>query len=227
MHQSLLHYCFIGILLINGFWEATAQTGFEAQLRNTGVAAGVATGNGGVLPSLSFAHYHNLGERKRFQLGYGLRYNGLFRPSAEYTTAPTKLIKENKIDTLFVSDVSTHSLNLAIFANYWLSDKLHLSFSLDVLGLSFGAETDAIFNGASQTARPTPLNVLLVNTNDIGSLNSEFSVSYLLSEKWGLRGGLSYMFSEYTTTQKLAHNNDRFRYKNIAGFVSILYYPFQ
>lgn len=63
------------------------------------------------------------------------------------------------------------------------------------------------------SARPTPLNILLVSDNDRGSLNSEFYARQDIGGGWGVKYALNFAFTEYTATQRLRKNNDRFRHK--------------
>lgn len=65
-----------------------------------------------------------------------------------------------------------------------------------------------------QSGRPTTLNLLLVGDNDIGSLNSNFSLRYLVHEKWQVQAGYQFLFTEFTTKAVLANDNDRFRRKS-------------
>ncbi|MDB4173578.1 hypothetical protein N9811_02090 [Bacteroidia bacterium] len=78
------------------------------------------------------------------------------------------------------------------------------------------------------TAKPTAYNVLLISDNDIGMLNSELTFPYEVSKKLSVNAGATFLFTEYTTNNKIAYNsdNDRFRYKSLMGLIGINYRPF-
>ena len=76
------------------------------------------------------------------------------------------------------------------------------------------------------SASPTPFNILLVSDNDRGSLNSEFYGKYLLNEKWAVKLGAQFLFTEYTTqtkVQQFPQANDRFRNKPLLLCVGVRY----
>ena len=64
-------------------------------------------------------------------------------------------------------------------------------------------------------------NVLLISDNDIGSLNSEFMISYKIRPKIKLKAGASFLFNEYTVENPVNYintlgtqvNADRYRTK--------------
>jgi hypothetical protein len=77
-----------------------------------------------------------------------------------------------------------------------------------------------------ESAKPTSLNLLLVSDNDKGSLNSELFARYLIGEKWGIKGGVQFLFSEYTTDtelQQFPEPNDRFRNKSLMFSAGVSY----
>jgi len=80
----------------------------------------------------------------------------------------------------------------------------------------------------SETAKPTKLNVLLNRYNDIGMLNSELYGTLSVFNKMLVNAGLTFLFTEYTTNNKIEYdfNNDRFRLKSLMGLISISYKPF-
>jgi hypothetical protein len=159
-------------------------------------------------------------------LGYGIRFSSYSASGKYFETAPANLIKENKLGD-FYTDAQINSLNLAFYAEYKIFKKIDLGFNIDVFGGSFGKQQQGIFIfqplGTLANAKPTSLNVLLTGNNSKGTLNSEFFLRYWFNEKLALKGGFSYFFAEYTTTQKLAFDNNRFRNKAPMGFVGITY----
>ena len=111
--------------------------------------------------------------------------------------------------------------------------KVEVGFNIDVLGIGFGSKTEGEFvstendefNG-TQTAKPTSISLLLGGDNDRGMLNSEIYVGYWITEKLNARVGLNYLFTEYTTSEKLAQDNDRFRNKTGMPFIAIGFSPY-
>jgi hypothetical protein len=200
--------------------------------------------------AINWSHLHGIGKNKRFSIGYGVRFNSSFGRNTDFTTAPAKLtsgktgigvifsetILEN-LDTISMDKYLVNSLNLAIHLNYQLNPKLMIEFNIDALGLSFGAEQMAKYNSSKrlaspnqeidQNAKPTSFNVLLTSENDIGSLNSEILLKYWFSQKWALKAGATFIFTEYTTNNDLYLNNDRFRNKSLQGMIGISYSPFR
>lgn len=199
--------------------------------------------------SLAWERLHGLGKRKAFQLGYGIRFSAAGGNNIGFTTAPAKLTSgetgpqvlfteniEKNIDTLTFQRVQQNSINASIHIAYQFSSKLSAEFNIDAIGFSFGGYRTGSFASSSDSlkkfggnyqAKPTPFNLLLISDNDIGQLNSELVISYFFKPTLGLRFGASFLFSEYTTDDKLYLDNDRFRYKSLMGMVGIVYRPFQ
>lgn len=181
--------------------------------------------------ALSWYRLHPVAFKKRFSIGYGIRYTGAFGKNGSYVTAPAKVSEGNffkeqneaKLDTLVLPDAQVHSLNAAIILSYRFSEKLVAGFNIDALGFSFGKQQSGVFQADSQDfpnstedADVTTLNLLLTGDYDWGSLNSELYAKYFFRENMALRVGLSFLFTEYTTTRKLAFDNDRFRRKTLS-----------
>ncbi|MCG9879463.1 MAG: hypothetical protein MH472_02585 [Bacteroidia bacterium] len=181
--------------------------------------------------SASAFHMHYLGSKKKFGIGYGLRYTGNMGSNSEFTTAPAKLTKEEKnLDTLSFGSHQVNSLNLAIYLQYNITPKLAVEFNIDALGFSFGSNETAKYNSskrstqaAEQTAKPTSLNALLVGDNDIGSLSSEMLIRYKINDKFSVKAGAAYIFTEYTTDNSLYVDNNRFRNKSMQGMLGVSY----
>ena len=122
------------------------------------------------------------------------------------------------MDTAFGANTSIYALNALLNLGYNISPKLQIGFNIDLIGISFGAEKTYQFQGSglqnNTKASPTPLNLLLVGTNDKGTLNSELYLQYKVKEKLGIKIGYQHLFTEITTTSKiqtLPEPNDRFR----------------
>ncbi len=200
-----------------------------------------------------WSHLHGLGRKKRrFKVGYGIRYTTYFGVRRNYTTAPSiytspvqgpttifsETIEEN-IDTLVFSNPNVTSLNLAIHLEYAFLLKLDVGFNIDAIGFSFGKERQgavisSVYDAGQSPvakAKPTNVNILLTSDNDIGSLNSEFYVGYWISKKIRIRGGYTFYFSEYTTENNLSFDNariqnDRYRFKTGLLMLAVSWKPF-
>lgn len=181
--------------------------------------------------SLGATRTHGLLKSNKLRLGYGLRFSGMYGNDLNYTTAPAKLIAEDKVDTFFIGEPISLGLNAVIHIGYQFTPKLYAGFNIDAVGLGFGATNKgrslprdpASTAPVSVLARPTSYNVLLVGDNDIGYLKSEFTVGYSISESLMIRAGYDFTFSEYTTQVKLDDANDRFRYKASMFFLGVSY----
>lgn len=210
--------------LLAGF---SLQAGAQAvnALRLTG-----GFGSGEMALSLDGNRMHRLGKNDKFLLGYGVRFTSFNGGTVDYLTAPASLTSEGISDTLVLGSPSVYSLNAFVQLGYQINSKWSATFDIDVVGASFGAERmgvfgsteDPRFNGL-QSGRPTTLNLLLVGDNDIGSLNSNFSLRYLVHEKWQLQAGYQFLFTEFTTNAVLANDNDRFRRKSGLLMLGIQY----
>lgn len=197
----------------------------------------VGIGSGGIYSgALSWNRTHGLFESGKLRLGYGLRLSLFGGSDLNYITAPANLTSEDRtIDTLVVSGPSTMGLSANIHIQYMFGPRLKAGFNIDALGAGFGSSGNATFISsdnageypAQVSAKPTPYNVLLGGDNDIGQIKSEFFLAYAITSTTWLRGGMDMTFSEYTTEQKLTHDNDRFRYKAVLFFLGISFNPFR
>ncbi len=195
----------------------------------------------------SWVHFHNVTKKQRFKIGYGVRFSSQFGKNLTYTTAPavitskqqgpqvlfSKIYNEN-IDTVYVSKAQNNMLNLSINLQYTIKNKLDIGFNIDAIGVTFGKAIKGNYHSAAttypnsiQAGKPTVLNALLVSDNDIGSLNSELYVRYWFNSHWAVRAGASFMFTEYTTNNKLRLDNNRFRNKSLMPLLGVSYTPFK
>jgi len=204
--------------------------------------------SGQVAGTLDWHHLHGIGKSKRFKLGYGVRFTSQFGKNLDYLTAPAELTSETtglgvlfsetipeNIDTVSFSKTQFNALNLAFYMEYAITKRWDVGFNIDVIGFSFGARQEGKYLSSkrpanlseTQYANPTSLNLLLTSDNDIGSLNSEFFLRYWLKSNLGLRAGAGFLFTEYTTENKLRLDNDRFRNKALLLMFGLTYSPFR
>lgn len=190
---------------------------------------GVGIGSGTFSPVLGFQKDYAFGKKKRILVGTGIRYTGYFGKDKTFTSAPNELaIDLAKTDSLLAPTPAVHALNIPINLGYKFNDKLSVGFTIDVIGVSFGPTRSPsyIVNGRATnvSAKPTPVNVLLVGNNDRGSLNSMFYGKYKITDRLGLKLGYQYLFNELTTStvvQEKPIANDRFRVKSSLVFIGL------
>lgn len=187
----------------------------------------------------SFAGYylHNwkIGKHKKIQIGLGGRFTAYLGANQYYSTAPAKLTSgatgpgvlflDNvtaNIDTFLLASPQVFAINAMINLGYDFTDTFSMSFNIDAIGFSFGSQKKGNyingFMGQFTTATPTPFNILLISDNDWGTLNSELTGKYKINEKWAIKIGVQFLFTEYTTTTKVQQApeaNDRFRNKSL------------
>jgi hypothetical protein len=200
------------------------------------LAAGIY--NGGFAGALAYSRLHPIAFKKRFYIGYGVRFTSYFGKNGDYVTAPADVSEgnffkpqnEEKLDTLFMPSSQTNSLNAAIFLMYKFTPKFSVGFNIDAIGFSFGKDQTSTFYSYSENipattsnASVTNFNVLLTGDYDIGSLNSEIYAHYDASDKIAVRAGANFIFSEYTTDKKFAFDNDRFRKKSLGLMLGLAY----
>lgn len=196
--------------------------------------------------ALSWVKFHAPFKKHRFKIGYGIRYTAQFGKNLEYYTAPAKItsgqtgpqvlfseVLYNNIDTFKVSSTQHNSINVSINLQYTIKQKIDIGFNIDAIGFAFGnavsgtyISTQSSLNNTNQTAKPTGFNTLLVSDNDKGMLNSELYARYWLNQKWAIKIGASFLFTEYTTNNKLRLDNNRWRNKSLMGLVGITFAPF-
>lgn len=205
--------------------------------------ASLAMGNREGTLSLSYFYNWQMGKKKKFEIGLGGRFTAYLGSTQYYITAPAELTSgdtgplviftENipaNIDTFLVKDSQINALNLAINLSYRINSKISLGFNIDAIGISFGKKVTGnyinSYQGQSETASPTEFNLLRISDNDLGTLNSELFGKYLLSEKWGIKLAIQFLFTEYTTdseVQQVPEPNDRFRDKSLLFSTGVCY----
>jgi hypothetical protein len=196
--------------------------------------------------SLSLLYVHNwrLGSSKKFGVGVGGRITSYLGANQYYITAPARLtsestsplifFKENiikNIDSLLIQSPQVTAINASINIDYQLSSKLTAGFNIDLIGFSFGARKRGNYingqQGKNTQGNPTSFNALLISDNDRGSLNSELTLKYKVNEKWSVKTGAQFLFTEYATetkVQQLPSENDRFRRKSLLFALGVSYH---
>jgi hypothetical protein len=207
----------------------------------------ISVGDSKLLTALSASKIYGIGnKKKKFKLGYGVRLNSFFGSNQDFITAPARLtsgevgpqvlftdIIEENLDTLFFKQSQANSFNISLHLGYEILPKFEVGFNIDALGVSFGKAQRPEYrkNGGNTLVQsiPTTFNLLLISDNDLGNLNSEIFVKYRFNDRWAVRAGASFLFTEYTAStdiQTEPEGNDRFRNKALLGMVSITWKPF-
>lgn len=199
--------------------------------------------------ALSWSHVRKLGNKnKRLGVGYGLRFTSYFGNDQNFITAPARLTSRQtgpqvifsktyseSLDTLKLQKSQINSVNIALYFDYKVSNRIELGFNIDAIGFSFGRSQHGRLISTlrpenlpeEQSAKPTSFNALLVSDNDIGSLNSEFLIRYRITDHLAVKTGFCFLFTEYTSDKKLVFDNDRFRNKVNMMLFGLSYNPFK
>lgn len=215
----------------------TAQSKSEKKVNrfaDLAITAGTSQGTA----ALSYVHNWKIGKKQKWEIGFGARLTSYFGTKKDYITAgPARLTRSHSIpfliffagqetqnwDTLNVQRPFTTSLNSSINFGYHLSKKWSAGFNIDLIGFTIGRKTSGILtsNGTTRNdseVKPSAFNLLLTGDHDLGSLNSEFFLTYKLNNQWSLRGIYQFYFSEYKTNNLVQVTSDgtsidRFRNK--------------
>lgn len=233
------------IFLVTGFICCIQHGAIAQMLPKTSKFIDLALGIGDSEGSFAFSFNYDkgLGKNRKVVLGFGARFTSYLGKNQYYITAPAKLtsgntgpgvlFKENieaNLDTFLINTSQVNSVNLVLTVGYNLSERLMLRFNIDAIGFSFGKNVNGNYingaQGSMESANPTAFNLLLVSDNDKGSLNSELFARYLLNDKWSIKGGIQFLFTEFTAdseVQQFPEANDRFRNKSLMFDVGVSY----
>jgi hypothetical protein len=225
--QKQLFLFLIAISLVSA---VSAQKITDRKQRFADLSFGFGSSQGSI--SAGYFYNLNLGLKKKFFIGTGVRFNTFYGSKVNYLSAPANLAsEESKIDTLTAPKPSLYSINALINLGYNFSPKIQAGFNIDLIGFSFGPQGNPTFitNGTPilTKAKPTGFNGLLIGNNDRGSLNSEFYLRYKINSKFGVKVAYQYFFTELTTTtevQTIPEKNDRFRNKASLFNIGVSYH---
>jgi len=219
----------------------TAQT--ERMKTNSVIDLSGSVGKAQGTGAISFIQFRGVGKKKNFEIGAAIRFTSYFAESNYFISAPARItsgrtgpavffienIKTN-LDSLLVPSSQLNAVNVSANFGYHISQKFYAGFNIDVIGFSFGAKKNVNYiNGTiavNSIAKPTAFNLLLISDNDIGTLNSEFFAVYNVNQKWSVKAGYQFLFTEYrtaTNVQQVPEPNDRFRNKVSAFLLGVRY----
>lgn len=167
--------------------------------------------------------------RGRFSVSPGIRLGYATAQSVDYISAPFDITSEPKnVDTFRIAGTAIITANISVNLSYQLTDKLSLGFDIDAFGISSGKDQTGTWIPGEASAntmavpianinsKPTGLNALLGGDNDLGTLASGFSLTYRVTDNIGVKAGLGYLFTEYTSDNSYGvSNNDRWRAKSV------------
>ncbi|MGL4599590.1 MAG: hypothetical protein ACRCYO_18845 [Bacteroidia bacterium] len=236
--------CFV-MFVVGVHAQETTETP-QGYKYNTPIDLAFATNGAQSAIALSWTKFHAVTKKQRFKIGYGIRFTSQFGKNLTYRTAPAILTSgqrgpqvffsetiEKNIDSLVVSSTQHNALNINIHLQYTIKEKYDIGFNIDAAGFTFGKGVTGKYvayqsaaNGTMQTASPTAFNLLLVSDNDLGTLNSELYFRYWLNSSWAIKAGACFLFTEYTTANKLRLENDRWRNKSLMGLIAVSFSPF-
>lgn len=205
MHKNLI----LLFLLLTSSLFAQDNQGLP-WIKRSNLEGGITASSNGKMHTLSISglQYMALGkESRKFKVGLGLRLNNsIGNEKLSYSTAPAKLTGDARnIDTVIFTSTQVNALNGFVAIRYDLTNQWGAEFNIDLAGMSFGGEKDGILyyrdGGTSKGAtigKPSLLNLLKVGDRDLGSLNSEFMLSYRKNAKFKFKAGVVFMFNEYS-----------------------------
>lgn len=205
------------------------------------IELGIAFASNKVTFNINAHHVHGITKNKKLKVGYGLRFTNFWATNQNYTSAPAQLAKNKtgpavlftkkspqNVDSISVRNSQINFLNVFVILQYTFFDKLDIGINIDVIGLGFGSAKNAVYQSLNTNkqentiATPTNINLLLIDVNDRGNLNSELFVRYWITKKWAIKASLIHQFAEIITNtevQQTPFANDRFRL--ISDFVSL------
>lgn len=228
-------------LLIIAEWHVALGQELPSTLKSVDLGIGIGNSEGSIITS--FNYDKGLGKKKKFVVGFGGRYTGYLGKNQYYETAPAELtsgstgpgvlFKENiteNMDSFLIATAQVNALNVMVTLGYNVNERLMFRFNIDVIGFSFGKSVTGNYingtQGLMESGSPTSFNILLISDNDKGSLNSEFFARYFLTDTWGIKGGVQFLFTEYTADsniQQFPEANDRFRNKSLLFNIGVTY----
>ena len=209
-----------------------AQTDLPKNTADLNIGIGqVVSGN------LMYKRNFYLGQNKKIIIAPAARLGFANASSINYISAPFEITSEpDKVDSFTIGGTSILSAGFGINIGYRINNKLSVVFDIDVFGLSFGGKQTGVFipgktskdsmllPRANQELSPTSPNILLVGDNDRGTLFSALNVNYALKDNFGIKLGAGFLFTEYTSTNKLGiTNNDRWRAKSLQANIGAYY----
>ena len=160
----------IGILTLFSI-HSFAQSPVSERLRS-GVDAGMGFTTGTYHPSIAYYQLLNVGEHKRFSVGWTARLGAFYGDNLNYYTAPARLTRGktgfnalsaplivNNMDTVRFDYVTMTSLNVGIRAQLNLG-RVEFGASADLLGITFGkTRTGRYKSSTGHYALPNSLGV--------------------------------------------------------------------
>ncbi len=182
--------------------------------------------------SVAWHKMFNIAWKKRIRMGVGLRFNMANVTDRTFVTAFPSRPDVGSYDSLYLDDHTIYSLNLTFNTDISFTRWLDAGFSMDVVGVSLGEITHALYQSATfspsvstEQAKPELLNVFLFGRNDRGSLNFQFYLRFWPGENFFVKAGFSIYHMIENTSNTLNYSNNRFFTDANMGFISLGWTP--
>lgn len=189
-------------------------------------------------------------KKKKLKFGYGLRLTSYFGYQNSYKSAPAQIVKQTSGPAVLFAKTLEKNLNFIesfnpqinfinsyIILQYTFAQKFDIGFNIDIIGFGIGGNTDALFKNSLQSKTTTPVsvsqanfNLLLIDVNDIGNLNSELFLRYWITQKWAAKIAINHFFTEIKTDimiQTIPSQNDRFRLVSDLITIGVTFKPWE
>lgn len=158
-------------------------------------SAGIAVGENTTMFTVGAEREFNIISDK-IHINPGVRGNFYTGENLDFITAPAEYTANDEdVDTLYsVGNSSFNFINAYVRLGYDITEKLAISFDIDLVGLTFGSVENTLLLGEGESSRndnvtatlvtgasPTTINYLIMGDLDNGSLNSTLEGLRLLS----------------------------------------------
>lgn len=171
-------------------------------------------------------HEFYLPNKSRFSIAPTADFHILFGKQLRYVSSAKYLYySDNNIDTFNLDQTSQYAINVGLQLKYWITDDFGIGIKTDIFGSSAGdgrggdyipgyeAKLQGKKTLPDKLARPYSTNVFGFSKNGRGTFGSELFADYIYLGIIHLRAALSFLQSEYRTTEVLGiSSNQRFRY---------------
>lgn len=203
----------------------------RAWKENHHIDLSTAIGDEVLVSSLQWDKLFPIALKKRIKVGFGVRMNVANYWDKSFFTAPPQRVN-NTFDTLVMAHQTVYFFNLQFLAEVALLKWWDVGMNIDLVGVSWGARTPAVyysksagFNGTQETVLPENLNLMLFGNNDFGNLNSQFYFRFWPSDKVFIKAGMSLATFTSLSDNPLNNGNSRFHAGSYMGFISLGWTP--
>lgn len=139
----------------------------------------------------------------RLTISTGIRLNYLSSSDVTFSNESYNDFVEGELYSTEAPSFSSFSVSIPLDLHLRVLEKLGLGFNIDLFGFTVGPELAGQNyislpnnNETAAEVQPSNLNLLLGGAGDLGSLSSEFYLSYAVLKRLKIRAGFNYFFSE-------------------------------